>query len=200
MVGLQWKGIQVVRSYAGKTHNPRTLRQQMHRALFAEASHLCRQLYGAVSLGMNSYSIANQTTAMGAFVKLNMPHLSVDSTLQVAVDYKQLQLSCGDLSGVEFGTPNFGTPCAVNVAIERDGLHDRRSSWFDHVVLVAYCPGKKASTFKTSVSRSDTSATLLLPSDWRGERIMLYSFVVGGLSCNQHLVSPTIFVGEGTAA
>lgn len=197
VVGMNWKGKQVLRSYIGYTRHVKTQKQKRSCKHFAVMNRLVSQFRGAASIGLRQYADRNSSTVVGSFIQLNHNAVSVDMNLAVSIDYTQLKLSDGTLDDVVFGTPEFTEGCQVHVPVldpKGDGVLD---SLNDHLIVVAYCPVFEASTYDNTASRRSPEVALSTPSIWVGQTVHLFAFVQGGEGFNLEQVSPTVYIGQG---
>ena len=196
MVGFNWKGKNVQRALNPNGNHSNTKEQQLHRARFALITRVGGDLYEAIYEGYRHEANKQATTKNGLFVKDNI-RVSVigNAPESLALDYEKLQLSCGNLKGVDFGEASISGN-VLSVAISDNNLYGRRVSISDRIYLVAYCPELgDACCQSVGIRNGESSLTLSLPAKWNGKRVYAYGFVVGAASFNEGLASKTEYLG-----
>ena len=195
VVGFNWKGQNIQRAHTVSASKARTKEQTLHRARFALITHAGGDLYEAIYAGFRFAARNRRTTQNGLFVKENLKNVLGDVPELLNLDYEHLQLSMGNLLGVEFGEAVVNGN-VLSVSITEANLDDRRVGEKDHVYLVAYCPELHNSKCMAVATRDEEGEiSLTMPAKWAGKRIYAYAFVIGGASYNQGTASETEYLG-----
>ena len=195
VVGFNWKGQNIQRAHTVSASKARTKEQTLHRARFALITHAGGDLYEAIYAGFRFAARNRRTTQNGLFVKENLKNVLGDVPELLNLDYEHLQLSMGNLLGVEFGEAVVNGN-VLSVSITEANLDDRRVGEKDHVYLVAYCPELHNSKCMAVATRDEESEiSLTMPAKWTGKRVYAYAFVIGGASYNQGTASETEYLG-----
>ncbi|MGL5683127.1 MAG: DUF6266 family protein [Marinifilaceae bacterium] len=94
-VTYTYDGTTIMRAAAAKVRNPRSPKQLQQRTRFAAAGTMARALTGLLNV---SYTKKDALSGKKAtFVRLNMPAITTDGTLQTTIDYAALQVAYGML-------------------------------------------------------------------------------------------------------
>ena len=163
----QWRGLQCMRAWPKRVHNPRTERQQANRRLFRLSAALAVSMKGALRRGMGGEAAQRGMRACNLFQQANkgLLHLGLDGTLEA--DWERLQLSMGRLAVPDFGeTVVEADRLSVPVAGKMAG--GRR------VCLYAYCPA--AAQGVMAVAAGSTTMTIQLPAAWQGCEVHVFGF------------------------
>lgn len=175
-VGFRWKGKNVYRSHQPFVRNPKTMKQQLNRAIFKAIQELSMRFGGAVNIGFRRESDEKQTTTRGLFTLYNRPAVQADSPDSVTIDFASMVVARGPMTNVSFGSPDFETPNEVNITfddMESAGL----ATFDDEVYLFVYCPDAKCGVLSTPVTRDDHSASVTVPAAWNGSKVHIWGFV-----------------------
>ena len=201
VVGFNWKGQNIQRAHTVSGKKSQTKEQSLQRARFALITHAGGDLYEAIYAGYRAEARNRRTTQNGLFVKANMKNVIGDAPELLDLDYEHLQLSYGNLLGVELSDVAV-TGNVLSATIAEANLDDRRVGEKDHVYLVAYCPELHNSKCMAVATRDEEGEiSLTMPAKWAGKRIYAYAFVIGGASYNQGTASETEYLGAfGTEA
>lgn len=199
VVGSYWKGIPLLREWKRKISNPDTAGQQLVRAKFALLGKYAGIFTPAINVGLKDRADKVKSTEQGEFVKLNYGILTGNSPAGLTVGWDELQLSDGDLAGVEFGTPSFTNPLSVEVPISNANSDAQGANIADPVVVAVVCPDMKQGAFSVGVAtRSDQSVTVRVPSGWQGMNVHVYGFTGSYMGAkNRNKVSATAYAGFG---
>ena len=201
VVGFNWKGQNIQRAHTVSGKKSQTKEQSLQRARFALITHAGGDLYEAIYAGYRAEARNRRTTQNGLFVKANMKNVIGDVPELLDLDYEHLQLSYGNLLGVELSDVAVAGN-VLSATIAEANLDDRRVGEKDHVYLVAYCPELHNSKCMAVATRDEEGEiSLTMPAKWAGKRIYAYAFVIGGASYNQGMASETEYLGAfGTEA
>ena len=200
VVGQRWRaGMYTTRAYVKDVRNPKTQAQQLQRAKFATAGELGSAMLAAIDRGFANVLAKKPTTAVGLFVQLNKAAIHANSPDSVTVDYADLILAKGSLTGVIFGAPHFDTPDTVEVSFDaNDGTY--KAGGDDKVRIAVYCPDAKAMVVSDVAKREDHTISTTVPSSWNGMKVHVWGFVEGNTPDmnNVGLMSNSVYVGTGT--
>ena len=195
VVGFNWKGENIQRAHTVNGRKSQTKEQSLQRARFALITHAGGDLYEAIYSGYRFVARSRRTTQNGLFVRENMKNVIGDVPELLNLDYENLQLSQGNLLGVEFGEAAVNGN-VLSVSIAEANLDDRRVAENDHVYLVVYCPELHNSKCVAVGTRDEEGElSLTMSAKWAGKRIYAYGFVIGGASYNQGVASKTEYLG-----
>ena len=175
-VGYMWNGIWVVRSRPGQVRNPRSAAQMAQRTAFKAEVQLAAAMRTAVMQGLTPAARQVHMTAYNLFVSINQPCFALsDSGLEV--DWEHLQLSAGPVAPVLPQAPQLSADGVLS--LEFDPNHgERRSRGRDLVRLYVYCPELEEGRLAAPVYRRDRRISLLLPDEYIGRRLVVYTFAV----------------------
>ena len=193
-------GVQMARAYPEFVSNPKTERQLGVRAKFAAVSRLARPLSPVLAIGFAHLVDANHS-GRNIFFKRNYGAVTINaSTGAVTINYDELEISSGNLIGVNFGSPDFATAGKVVVPITdgNTGVIGARPT--DKVMLAAYNPTFGRIAMSTELfTRDQNEVQVTLPHAWSGTEVELYAFVTrdGGTADD---TSTSMWLGSGTVA
>ena len=196
VVGFNWKGKNVLHALNPNGNHSNTKEQQLHRARFALVTRVGGDLYEAIYEGYRHEAKKLSVTQNGLFVKGNISvNVIGDAPEALVIDFENLQLSCGNLPGVDFGEASISGN-TLSVAVIDNNLYGRRVAASDRIYLVAYCPELgDARCQSVGIRNGDATLTLSLPAKWGSKRVYAYGFVVGAASFNEGLASKTVYLG-----
>lgn len=202
VIGYEWNGRWCMRSRPRHVHNPRTVKQQQNRGLFAAASRLATAMGEALRMGMLSAARECHRTVYNHFLSVNTECFSLING-QLNVDYENLVVSEGGVAPVGFSHPALRAPLSeredgyrhtspplregwtpkadvvgytITVPFEKNPLH-LRSNNDDKVYLWAWCPERMEGVLSVPAYRRSKQVSIVLPSRWEGQEVHLYGFV-----------------------
>ncbi len=174
-VGYMWNGVWCVRSYQPSVRNPRTAAQMACREAFKMQVQLAAQMREAVVQGLTQLGRQAHMTSYNLFVSMNQPCFAhVDGSLEV--DWEHLQLSAGPVAPVEPGAPEVSADGVLSLAFATP-QGARRAKGRDRVYLYVHCPELGEGLLAAPVYRRDKHVSLMLPDDYIGLRLVVYTFV-----------------------
>ena len=109
VIGYEWNGRWCMRSRPRHVYNPRTVKQQQNRGLFAAASRLATAMGEALRVGMLSAARECHHTVYNHFLSINTECFSLTDG-QLNVDYEHLVVSEGEVAPVGFSHPALRAP------------------------------------------------------------------------------------------
>jgi hypothetical protein len=177
MVGRVTDGVQMY-SALGRTRNPRTKKQQAHRARFTAITHLGQELAWPVNVGFRQTAAKTPlTSAWNVFVKKNFGCVSYDTVSGVAsIDYEHVMIAEGRVLTVDFAAATFGEGRSVRVTFEANTDAEFGAFAEDEVYVTVYCPELHQEVCD-KVLRSAEEATLTMPRRWTGKTVYVWGFV-----------------------
>lgn len=193
-------GDNLVRIYTDQVGNPRTVKQQLTRARFSKLMQLGSDMLDAVSMGYGYRAKQRNVTPGNVFMTANWDAVSVSSPDDVTVNYSRLTLADGPLTGVSFGSVDWGAHEHLIIAASfssNSGGRSSRSDASDEVYTFAYVPDLGQGMVSRAAFRADDTVTLEVPAGWNGMDVHLWGFVVGGGDKTSGLVSDSAYIGHG---
>ncbi len=202
VIGYEWNGRWCMRSRPRHVYNPRTVKQQQNRGLFAAASRLATAMGEALRMGMLSAARECHRTVYNHFLSVNTECFSLTDG-QLNVDYEHLVVSEGEVAPVGFSHPALRAPLyergddylhtspplregwtpkadgvgyTIIVPFEKNPLH-LRSNNDDKVYLWAWCPERMEGCMSVPAYRRSRQVSIELPQSWGSLEVHLYGFV-----------------------
>lgn len=196
VVGSFWKGIPVMRAYVRRIRDRKNTAQLMVRARFTTLCELASSFLSAIRLGLHNDAVSSHTTEGNVFVKKNWAAVQATAADSVTVDYADLMVAHGNLTGVQFGTANFDTPQTVVVGFDTNEECDGTSP-DDMVYVFVYCPDAKSGILGSPVKRSAKTTSIVVPGYWNGMKVHLWGFTLGAGIDNTGETSDSTYIGTG---
>jgi len=196
VVGSFWKGIPVMRAYVRHIHDRKGAPQLLIRARFATINGLASSFLSAIRIGLRDAAAKSRTTEGNVFVKKNWGAVQASTVDSVTVDYADLLVAQGALTGVQFGTPSFDTPQRVAVGFDSNEECEK-TSLDDEVYVFVYCPDMKSGVLATPVKRSVKSISVMVPTCWNGMKVHVWGFTLGAGLDTLGEVSDSAYIGSG---
>ena len=196
VVGSFWKGIPVMRAYVRRIHDRKASSQQIIRVRFTTLNVLASAFLSALRIGMRNAAAASRTTECNVFVKKNWEAVQATTVDSVSVDYADLAVAQGSLTGVQFGAPNFDNPQTVSVGYATNEECDK-TSLDDKVYVFVYCPDAKCGVLSAPVNRSVKSISVTVPAYWNGMKVHVWGFTLGAGLDNAGELSNSDYIGTG---
>ena len=194
VVGQRWRGgLYTTRAYVGKIRNPRTEKQQLHRARFSAMGKMGSAMRKILNQGYKQLIAGKPTTPIAEFVKLNLGACEATTPDSVTIDYSAISIADGSAPEVQFGSPLFDTPLTVEVSFTPN-TDDPEADATDTVFLAVYNPEDGRSIMSEGAARSAASASVTVPGSWNGVKVHVWGFVV----CkDEKRVSRSTYIGSG---
>lgn len=176
---------------------PLSMKKQIAR--MTALGELSNILYPAYMLGLKKFAKRRQMSPNNLFVKDNMPALSVDSSLNVTIDYSKISLSKGHLPMVLFSQADFSKPQCVKAAFGSAGGVEGADEE-DKVYVAVYCPKAGGVVLSRPVTRDAGEVVIALPDDWNGLEVKVWGWAIGNQpnDRNDGEASECTFLGSGT--
>lgn len=196
VVGSFWKGIPVMRAYVRRIRDRKNTPQMLIRARFATLADLSSAFMAATNIGLRNDAAKSRTTESNVFVKKNWEAVHANTVDSVTIDYADLVVADGSLTGVRFGTPQFDTPQQVDVSFASNE-ECAKTSLDDQVFLFVYCPDAKCGVLSPAVKRSEHSISADVPAYWNGMKVHVWGFTLGAGLDNKGMMSDSTYIGTG---
>ena len=191
-------GKNIVRIYTDQVSNPRTVKQQLIRARFTELVKLGSDMLSAVRIGYAYRAKQRKNTPLNNFMTGNWEAVSASSPDDVTVNYSELQVARGPLTGVVFGTVDWGSGEHLTVEVSFDGNADApRTDPSDETYVFAYVPDLGQGMLSAAAMRSGDAVSLTVPASWNGMTAHLWGFTVGMGQATYGKVSESVYIGHG---
>lgn len=191
-------GKNIVRIYTDQVGNPRTMKQQMIRARFAELGKLGSDMLSAVRMGFAYRAKQRKNTPLNNFVSGNWEAVSVSSPDDVVVNYSELKLAAGPLTGVTFGRADYGSGEHLVVEVPfagNSGMPGTDDA--DEVYIYAFVPDLGAGMLSAASFRTAGTVNIEVPTGWNGMNVHLWGFAVGRGTATAGSVSDSTYIGHG---
>lgn len=165
-------GKNTMRSKPISVANPRTQLQKEQRAKFALMVELSRMFlpflktsYKQSAVGMSEFNM---------FMKSNIKNVISGTFPDYAIDFSELQVSKGSLTGVNMATATAVVGSIVEIDwSDNTGVADAQAA--DKVLALVINPTKgTAFSSIAEKTRADESLELNLPADWVGDEVYVY--------------------------
>ena len=197
VVGRKWyRGKFAMASYAKRVSNPNTEAQQLWRARFAAAGELGTAMLAGINIGLLGQRKRRVSTALGEFVKLNLPNIQAATPDSVSIDYTGIIVATGHGTPVQFNAPDFNNPQQASVTFdpldEYPYVDDN-----DEVYVLVYCPDAKQAVLSMPINRSVGRVTVNVPSFWSGMKVHMWGWTVGQGIDNKGRISNSSYLGSG---
>lgn len=174
VVGRVWRGKKIMQSYNPRVKNPKTEKQQLHRARIREIGQLSRIFQPCIKVGFENVAIRERKTECGEFVKTNFPCVTATTPEDVTVDIPSLKVSIGKFPSVEFDAMAVGAN-SVTVTFNSTWVEQELSE--DQVFLVLYFPQAERVIVSNAVKRYQGTITETIPAELHGQQMYVYGFV-----------------------
>ncbi len=165
-------GKNTMRSKPIQVANPRTQLQKEQRAKFALMVELSRMFlpflktsYKQSAVGMSEFNM---------FMKSNIKNVISGTYPDYAIDFSELQVSKGSLTGADMASAAAAAGSKINVIWnDNTGMADAQDS--DKVMALVINP-EKGTAFSSIAekTRADEALEINLPADWVGDDVYAY--------------------------
>lgn len=197
VVGRKWyRGKFAMASYAKRVSNPNTEAQQLWRARFATAGELGTAMLAGLNIGLLGQRKRRVSTALGEFVKLNLPAISAATPDSVSIDYTTITVAQGHGTQVQFSAPQFDNPLQVDLVFDPCDEYPFADD-NDDVYVMVYAPDAKQAVLGVPVKRSVARIVVTVPSFWSGMKVHCWGWTVGGGVDNKGRISKSMYLGSG---
>lgn len=165
-------GKNTMRSKPTSVANPRTQLQKEQRAKFALMVELSRMFlpflktsYKQAAVGMSEFNM---------FMKSNIKNVISGTFPDYEIDFQELQVAKGSLTGVDIATATVATGSKINLVWDDNtGVADAQDS--DNVLALVINPDKgTAFSSLSEKTRVDGTLEVNLPVSWVGDSVYVY--------------------------
>ena len=197
LVGMPGKNGRVyIRTAAPEKERTPTERQAIVRSRFKVISELAAQAKNALKLGLKKKAKQLKCSVYNTFTKLNWDNVRSNMPGVTTVNYPEVILAVGNVPNVRFGSPNFDEPLSITVTFQGNAdMIDADAT--DKVYMYAYCPDTGEGILTDSVSRSASTITMNVPTNWNGMKVHVWGFVIGGENGLTDEPSDSVYIGTG---
>lgn len=157
VTGSSWRGIDYIRSRAGKRRGGPSEKQLEQQARFAVMTAFAQVMKAVLQWGFQFK--ARSMTAMNSALGFNLKHAVKGQYPHYSIDYAQVQISRGSLPNVS----NVQVNALANGIIQCSWQHDKglgKAQDTDNGVLVVYCEALQNMVFSTGILRNAETATI----------------------------------------
>lgn len=213
------RGETIARVYQPTVTNPNTSRQQLSRAVFAQAGELSRSMLEGVQIGW-AYNHPGRGFQQAVKVMVNKANGIINGTdpSGLTINYQRLvkAISKADIGTFSCGVPDFETENHVTFSVNiPDGTAygPESSSTYVGLVAVIYQPDTGECVIsKNAIHSGAETIDVTCPAHWSGMRVQVYAYVKrilpSGNSIDEQTdpwrtpskCSGTLFVGTGDMA
>lgn len=193
-VGRKWRTLDVLAVYNGRPRNPRTAAQQAQRVKFGFIAIIARAFATAVEKGFKPLCDGTPVPQRSMFIKKNIGFVMADDPTAPTIDNSKLICAEGGLPNAAFGNVDVSNPLSVEVPLTNTTDVPGASST-DRVHIFVYNPDQKAGILSEGKQRVDESVAVNVPTQWNGERVHVYGFVV---NADNSQVSNSVYIGTGS--
>lgn len=200
VVGRKWyRGKFAMASYAKRVSNPNTEAQQIQRARFAAAGEIATAMLAGLNIGLLGQRKRRVSTAIGEFVKLNLPAITAADPEMVSVDYAGIVVATGHGTPVQFNTLDTTNPMQVGTTFDSLSEYPFADD-NDEVYVMVYCPDAQQAVLSMPTNRSVGRIAIDVPSFWTGMKVHAWGWTVGGGIDNKGRISRSSYIGTGTVS
>ena len=172
VVGSSWKGINYLRALPSHVTNPRTPAQRTTRLKMEIVIKFLKTCTAFIRFGFSAFAV--RMSAFNAATSYNLSNAVKGELPDVELDFPQLQVSRGNLQGVNIAELEMNEAGKV-VFTWTDNSGEGNALGSDQAMLLAYNPAKNSSVYALSAAtRSEQTAELDLPANYLGDEIHCY--------------------------
>ena len=172
VIGVNWRGIDFMRSKPASVSNPKSQGQLDHRAKFTAIVQFLKPLTPFLLIGFDSQAV--RMSAFNAAVGYNYHHALMGTYPDFTINYSRVLVSCGTLMGALDPKVASTTTGQVNFTWENNsnGITGKAN---DMVLLVVYNTGRQlAVTLEGGNNRESGRQAITLPSSFKGDEVQCY--------------------------
>jgi hypothetical protein len=196
VVGSFWKGKPVMRAYVRSMRDAKTERQLIVRSRLKVIMELASEALNVLKLGLHKIASSKRLTESNIFVQMNWDNVRSNMPGVTTVNYPEIIFTSGKVPNVRFGSPQFDEPLTVTVTFTGN-VDQKHADATDKVYIYAYCPDTGEGLLSDAVSRSASTMTLAVPTNWNGMKVHVWGFVIGGENGLTDEPSESVYVGTG---
>lgn len=198
-VGRKWRTLDVLAVYQPFVRNPRTKAQQLVRARFGKLAQIAMVLTAGINKGFEGICKGTKIPQRSMFIKKNWAYTHADEPDNVTVDWTDLQIAQGGLALPTIGALTAPSANTINLALNDDASGDPTVIDADDEVYMAVInPSKSMGLLSRASLRMEEDITMLVPSNWVGDRLHAYVFAIGGGDQDKDKTSNSIYGGSVT--
>ncbi len=184
-------GKNTMRSKPASVANPRTQLQKEQRAKFALMVELSRMFLPFLKTSLKNASVG--MSEFNTFMKINIKNVITGTFPDYAIDFENLLVSKGSLTGADMATATATAGSAVEIVWnDNTGVGDAQN--MDKVLALVINPEKGyAISSIATTTRATETLEIDLPADWASDNVYVYiSFIADGST----KTSDSSFLGE----
>lgn len=198
-VGRKWRNLDILAVYQPFVRNPRTEAQQLVRARFGGLAKTAMILFAAILKGFEGVCKGTKIPQRSMFIKKNWSHIHAETPDSYTVDWEDLVVAQGGLALPAIGTLTAPSANTVKLALNDAGQGDPMViDPADEVYMALANPGKNMGLISQAVLRAENEITMVVPSNWVGDRLHVYVFAVGGGTQDMGKISNSVYGGSVT--
>jgi hypothetical protein len=172
VVGSKWKGLNTLRSYQPKPHNPKTTAQKIQRSKFKLLVALGRKCLPFIRLSL-AKAYANMS-GYNAFVKINLSTAISGTYPSFSINYPNLLVATGTLTGIDtVSVANAAGRKVILTWTDNTGEGNAASTDVGMILLIDGSNRFMIDDTSSSV-RSAGTLTLTCPLFWVGNTVYAY--------------------------
>jgi hypothetical protein len=198
LVGMTGKNGKVyLRAAAPKKNRVMTEKQQIVQSRFKVIQELASNAKPVLRMGLKKRAQQLKCSVYNAFVKENWDNIRCNMPGVTTVNYPEIVFALGNVPNVRFGSPQFDEPLTVQVTFTGN-VDQLNADATDKVYIYAYCPDTGEGLMSDAVSRSASTMTLAVPTNWNGMKVHVWGYVIGGENNPlEGTPSQSVYVGTG---
>ena len=173
VVGTSWRGKEIMRSVPKKSNKVATPAQLLQRLKFATVITFLGPMYPILNryYGTN----AGELTRMNKAISYHLKEVAVYNDPDFIIQYNKVQISRGDLLGIQAGAIASTTSNTIDFTWE-DNSGQGEALTTDQLVVGVYEPTTKSWIYSLAVgNRSTTAGALLLPTSLSGATVEVWA-------------------------
>lgn len=172
IVGYRRKGKDLIRVQAASISDAKTPKQLKQRQKVATVMEFLKPILPYIRIGYKNYA-QGRTTYNTATSFLLKRCLTENEKGEAEIDYRRVMVSIGFLLPATDATASYGEKGMTFGWTDNSGTGNAEST--DTAMLLVHNKDKGTNVYSTNAAlRSDCTATLSLPNDWEGDRLVSY--------------------------
>ena len=197
LVGIPGKNGRVyLRAKSQNPPKPPTEKQLIIQSRMRVINGLSSCARNVLRMGLKVKAKQLKCSVCNAFVKLNWDNVRSNMPGVTTVNYPELILAVGSVPNVRFSSPQFDEPLTVQVTFTGN-VDQINADATDKVYMYAYCPDTGEGLLSQEVSRSASTITITVPTNWNGMKVHVWGFVIGGENGLTGEPSDSVYIGTG---
>jgi hypothetical protein len=172
VVGSKWKGLNTIRIYQPKPHNPKTKAQEIQRSKFKLLVELGKKCLPFIRIGLaNAYT---KMTSSNSFVKMNISTAISGTYPAFTINYPNLVVAAGTLTGIDtVAVANAAGRKVTLTWTDNTGEGSAEGTDVANILLINSTKGLIIQDTSSAV-RSTGTLTFTCPLFWLGETVYAY--------------------------